>query len=272
MHKRKSSQIGETPEEDNPEGNYIILSFPPLKKGGFILPGFKSLVGNTYGELTVIEMLRNYNGTKRTYCKCIGVDGKEYIVRQDALQSGATRYIKGVMKAGKEENIAGNRYGKLTALHPTEKRAANSSVIWQCVCDCGKNVMVSSSNLKRGHTTSCGCKKQSNMEHAISFMLKQRRMSFIPEKTFDDLMNPEKTMHLYFDFYLVDYNTVIEYDGELHYIPSKLFGGEKRLQKIQSYDCLKDMYCKEHNIKIVRLNYKQSKEEIKKIIDNIICP
>ena len=68
------------------------------------MPKRKNLIGNIYGELKVIEMLYNYNDTHRTYCKCIGINDKEYkeyIIRQDALQSGATVSTKGACKSGK---------------------------------------------------------------------------------------------------------------------------------------------------------------------------
>ena len=42
------------------------------------MPKRKNLVGNVYGELQVIEMLYKYNGTNRTYCKCIGINDKEH--------------------------------------------------------------------------------------------------------------------------------------------------------------------------------------------------
>lgn len=50
----------------------------------------------------------------------------------------------------------GNRYGRLLV----ERRAAGSytCAYWQCVCDCGEISMVAGGNLRKGHTTSCGCK------------------------------------------------------------------------------------------------------------------
>ena len=59
------------------------------------MPKRKDLVGYTYGELQVVEMLYNYNQNKRTYCRCIDNNGNEVIVRQDALQSGATKTTNG---------------------------------------------------------------------------------------------------------------------------------------------------------------------------------
>ena len=53
---------------------------------------------------------------------------------------------------------AGERFGHLVALEPTEKRSARSTV-WKCQCDCGKIMEARSSLLKSGHVKSCGCLK-----------------------------------------------------------------------------------------------------------------
>lgn len=39
-------------------------------------------------------------------------------------------------------DITGRRFGRLAALHPTEKRDKKGSVIWHCHCDCGRDVDV----------------------------------------------------------------------------------------------------------------------------------
>lgn len=75
-----------------------------------------------------------------------------------------------------------------------------------------------------------------------------------------------------FDFYLPDYNLFIEYDGEQHYMPIN-FGGwnEEELQlkfeKTQYYDKLKNQYCEDNNIGLLRIPYWE-KENIKTIINN----
>ena len=37
------------------------------------------------------------------------------------------------------KNLTGQKFGKLTALNPTEKRK-HGLVIWDCICDCGNKV------------------------------------------------------------------------------------------------------------------------------------
>ena len=40
-------------------------------------------------------------------------------------------------KMSKMNNLAGIRFGRLTAIEPTA-RYKNGEVIWKCKCDCGK--------------------------------------------------------------------------------------------------------------------------------------
>ena len=53
------------------------------------------------------------------------------------------------------ENITGQRFGKLTVLEYAGRRGRVH--FWKCKCDCGNITTVCKSNLKNGHTTSCGC-------------------------------------------------------------------------------------------------------------------
>ncbi len=68
------------------------------------------------------------------------------------------------MKAAKAE-LNGQRFGKLTVLHQTEKPQSSNTdgVYWLCRCDCGQETVVLASNLVSGHTKSCGCLKQNDL-------------------------------------------------------------------------------------------------------------
>lgn len=55
----------------------------------------------------------------------------------------------------------GNRYGHLLVLHRGNSKrtsSGNSVVMWTCRCDCGKEIDVRGTNLRNGHSTSCGCR------------------------------------------------------------------------------------------------------------------
>jgi hypothetical protein len=56
----------------------------------------------------------------------------------------------------KAVDLSGQVFGKLTAVTETTKRK-NSFVVWLCECACGNSVEVTSNNLRKGKTKSCGC-------------------------------------------------------------------------------------------------------------------
>lgn len=236
------------------------------------MPNKLDLTGNIYGELTVVEMLYNYNNKHRTYCRCITLYGDEVIVRADALQSGATHLAKGAGKTGKPMDITGQRFGLLIAIKPTEQRASNGSIIWECLCDCGNITYVSVGQLTRKHTLSCGCRHKSKWEMLINDFLIDLCVDFIPQKRFSDCINSKGTDMLPFDFYLPHYNVIIEYDGEHHFQPVKGWGGEEKFNITKQNDCIKNNYCTINNITLLRLPYTFAEDTIKNEILNILSP
>ena len=239
------------------------------------MPRRLDLTGNIYGELMVIEMLYGYkisSGKPRTYCRCCSQNGEEVIVRADALQCGATKSMKGAGKTGKKADITGIKFGLLMAIEPTDKRASNGSVIWKCHCDCGNDTEVSIGQLSRGHTSSCGCRHQSKWEIFIRDFLISLNVTFQPQKRFNDCKNKKQSDMLPFDFYLPDYNTCIEYDGEHHFHPIEMWGGYEKFLVNQENDGIKNKYCENNNINLLRIPYTYSKEDIENEILKILSP
>jgi hypothetical protein len=54
------------------------------------------------------------------------------------------------------KDLAGKRFGSLTAIIPTSERK-NRSVVWLCRCDCGKETTASLKKLMENRKKSCGC-------------------------------------------------------------------------------------------------------------------
>lgn len=59
-------------------------------------------------------------------------------------------------------DMTGMRFGRLTVIRragtyvfPSEPKSTLAT--WTCLCDCGKEVEVIGTNLRRGNTQSCGC-------------------------------------------------------------------------------------------------------------------
>ena len=64
---------------------------------------------------------------------------------------------------------------------------------------------------------------------------------------------------LRFDFYLPEHNTCIEYDGIQHFKPIKFFNGKAGLLKTIKHDQIKNRYCQNNNINLIRIKYNQRK-------------
>lgn len=64
-------------------------------------------------------------------------------------------------------DLRNQTFGRLTVLEPTELRYGNS-VVWRCVCSCGKEVLVAADLMRRGLKKSCGCLRDGNRRKDIT--------------------------------------------------------------------------------------------------------
>lgn len=58
-----------------------------------------------------------------------------------------------------------------------------------------------------------------------------------------------------FDFYIPKHNVCIEYDGEQHYHIIEYFGGYEGFVTRVIRDTIKNIYCENNNIKLIRISY-----------------
>jgi hypothetical protein len=58
------------------------------------------------------------------------------------------------------------RFGELTVVERFYHK--NGKVHWKCLCDCGKETICQSYNLKSGHIKTCGCKKKEALIKALT--------------------------------------------------------------------------------------------------------
>ena len=54
------------------------------------------------------------------------------------------------------KDLTNQKFGKLTAIKPLEKRK-NRKVVWLCKCDCGNDYEIVGTSLTSGNAKSCGC-------------------------------------------------------------------------------------------------------------------
>lgn len=224
-------------------------------------------------ELEFIEEVEPHitsGGTKhrKFKIKC-PICGKSFETTQNQLNRKA-RPVKQCQECSQKENnrriseigrkttlqLEGKTFGKLTVLYKTDKRY-NGNVVWHCKCNCKlqREVDVLGKDLVRGHIKSCGCLTSFGEERVMEILTKLK-IDFVKEKTYSDLVNPETNQLLRFDFYLPQYNCLIEYDGEQHFTYSGAgWNSKDNYEKTVYRDGLKNQYCIDHNIKLIRIPY-----------------
>ena len=104
------------------------------------------------------------------------------------------------------------------------------------------------------HLRGGGCQKckSSKGEKKIRNYLKENNISFKEQHKFEDCKYKNK---LLFDFYLPEHNTCIEYDGIQHFKIIEHFGGRSAFMKLKHRDKIKNKYCIDNNMKLIRIPY-----------------
>lgn len=96
------------------------------------------------------------------------------------------------------------------------------------------------------------CQEESKGELQIKKWLESHNLSFEREYIFDDCRNKRV---LPFDFYVED-KYLIEYDGEQHF-KKRNDSTEEHFQRQLMNDNIKNEYCKNKNIPLIRISYKE---------------
>ena len=120
----------------------------------------QDITGKRFGRLVAVEFKHyddDYQDCWHFICDC----GNEKIMPAARVKWGrvrscgclATEHITSLNR----QNIEGKKYGRLTAIRPTEERDVSGSVIWECKCECGNTALYSVNRLAMGRTKSCGC-------------------------------------------------------------------------------------------------------------------
>lgn len=177
-------------------------------------------------------------------CGCPRCKGKHYKITEDDLReriskaSPNTEYISGF-------------------IHVADK------AIFKCKV-CGYEWESLVGNILGG--TGCPKCKMSKGEIKIGQYLDAHNIKYRTQHIFDDCKNKYT---LRFDFYLPEFNCCIEYDGIQHF-KYCTFGAKNRtaeeLVVIQERDKIKDEYCKEKSIDLIRIPYTDF-DNIEKILD-----
>lgn len=214
------------------------------------------LTGQRFGKLAVLEPCENIHGRTAWLCKCDC--GKITKVITKSLRDGNTKSCgclqKEIVSKQFSRDLSQQRFGKLVAIKPTKERK-HGSIVWECQCDCGNIHYVSAELLLSGKSQSCGCLK-SKGNAKIKQILEKNNILFIPEYPIR-----KDNVNYYFDFAILNEKNeikyFIEYDGILHFDQDKYHGwnNQENWEKTQRNDAIKNTWCKENNIPLLRIPY-----------------
>ena len=228
-----------------------------LKKEQTVKRCTKPMIGKTFGRLTVLEKMYTKKG-KGAYYKCRCTCNNIVIVQGSMLRSGNTMSCGCLHKEKMQEfdDLSGQRFGKLLVIRRVNYEGKGHGTRFLCQCECGGTTIVSRYSLVSHETMSCGC-INSKGEYKVAQILTENNINFEKQKVYDDLRTT-KFGAPKFDFYISEGNYLIEYDGEQHFkYSNKGWNTKEHFEKVKKRDELKNEYCKEKGIPLIRIPYTQ---------------
>lgn len=117
-------------------------------------------------------MISRLSGGK-LLCRCNQCGSEVDVYASNATRNRMCRNCRTKFNTKPKVDLTGARFGRLTAKRFVIKD--NGHISWECLCDCGKTVFVSTTHLRDGHTQSCGCYMSERTSQANSIDLTGRR-------------------------------------------------------------------------------------------------
>ena len=225
----------------------------------------KDIQNQRFGRLIALEP--DFEKSKNNHgivwlCKCDC--GNNTYVKATQLLQGKTKscgcLLKEVLTERNIENREvqiGKQYGYLlvTGDGGYTQKGNNNRHISLCKClNCKQeNISIIDNYLQTGRIKSCGCLGSSIGEMSIQFLLEENNISFIKEYT------PINMNYKYrYDFAILKNDVLsylIEFDGIQHFQVTGGWGTAEQLKKTQEHDEIKNQWCKENNIPLIRIPY-----------------
>lgn len=116
------------------------------------------------------------------------------------------------------------------------------------------------------HPSGCPKCSASYMEHKTIMYLNRHKINYEYPKKFKDLKDSQM---LHYDFWLPDYNLLLELQGEQHFTAFKCFGGEPRLKTQKGHDQLKLDYAKRVGKSLIRISFSET-DNIVQVLNNLL--
>jgi len=134
-------------------------------------------------------------------------------------------------------------------IRPDDLTYGSKVIVWWICSTCGFE-WKTTPNKRTYRKDGCpNCSSSKGEKKIFNFLLSKNVLCY-KEWTFPNCRN---VLELPFDFYLPDYNLLIEYDGILHY--EDKFDNPEEFKLTKKRDKIKTKYCKDNNINLLRIPY-----------------
>lgn len=138
-------------------------------------------------------------------------------------------------------------------------------------CECGDLFTTTFNRFTTLGKTRCRkcSKRESKGEREVRMWLQEQGIQFVAQKAFN--VRGDDTRPYYFDFYLPDYNTCIEFDGAQHFRPTAFASDDIAFQELKARDEAKTKFCAENGIRLIRIPY-WNMEYVDMILESTLIP
>ncbi len=161
----------------------------------------------------------------------------------DGIGGPITRNQKTLEFIEKAIKIHGNKFDYSLVDYKNSKKKVNF------ICNSCKNIFeqIPNSHLSGYGCSKCACSKG---ENALIQIFDKNNINYIHQYTI-----PNFNQRYRYDFYLSDYNLLIEFHGIQHFKPIDYFGGTEGFKNIKERDLFKKELANLAKIKLIEFNY-----------------
>lgn len=126
------------------------------------------------------------------------------------------------------------------------------------------------SQIPKDHLNGHGCPSccKSSGELFLSRLFDDNQIKYYIEYKFENCRGVGNKK-LPFDFYLYEYNILVEFDGRHHFESVEAFGGQEALKKQKITDEIKNNFCRDNNLELVRIKYCSKQEDSQELLNKI---
>jgi len=228
---------------------------------------FKEYIANSEGN--DYQLLEDYINAKTPIRIRHNVCGTVYSVRPDDFKRGKRCKPCSIIKRSKSRGKTTEEFKEqVYSLVSDEYEVLSEYKNWKTKVKiyhskCGITYDVQPNSFLQGRR--CPNCKYSIGENLIKDYLETHNIEYERQVKYKGLVDKR---HLSYDFYLKNYNLLIEYQGRQHYKSVKRYGGDKHLHVQQKHDEMKRNYAKENGIGLLEIKYTyNNSEKIGKLLD-----